>query len=119
MRYLQAQRLRGPITRQFCGDVFGKVDVMFTPTFSMEVPTLADTDAAIGGNAIRINEKLAWCTRAINYLGLPGLSVPCGFTANGLPVGFQLVGTPFAEGLLLGVADAYQQETGWHAKKAA
>ena len=119
VRYLQAQRLRGPITRQFCGDVFGKVDVMFTPTFSMEVPTLADTDAAIGGNAIRINEKLAWCTRAINYLGLPGLSVPCGFSANGLPVGFQLVGTPFAEGFLLGVADAYQQETGWHAKKAA
>lgn len=118
-RYIQAHRLRGLITRQFCADVFGKVDVMFTPTFSMEVPTLSDTDAAIGGNAIRINEKLAWCTRAINYLGLPGLSVPCGFSANGLPVGFQLVGTPFSEGFLLGVADAYQQETGWHRKKAA
>lgn len=118
-RYLQAQRLRGPILRQFCADVFGTVDVMFTPTFPLEVPTLGDTDAAIGSNAIRINEKLAWCTRAINYLGLPGLSVPCGFSANGLPVGFQLVGRPFSEGLLLGIADAYQQDTGWHRRKAA
>lgn len=117
-RYLQAQRLRGPMVRQFCQDIFGKVDVLFTPTFALEVPTLAETDAAVGANALRINEKLAWCTRVFNYLGLPGLSVPCGFSANGLPVGFQLVGPPFAEGFLLGIADAYQQDTGWHRRKA-
>jgi len=45
---------------------------------------------------------------------LPALGVPAGFTANGLPCGFQLVGRPFSEGLLLRVADAYQRVTDWH-----
>ena len=53
-------------------------------------------------------------TRPFNYLGVPALSVPCGFTANGLPVGFQLAGRPFAEALLFRLGHAYQQATDWH-----
>jgi aspartyl-tRNA(Asn)/glutamyl-tRNA(Gln) amidotransferase subunit A len=46
--------------------------------------------------------------------GVPGLSIPCGFDAKGLPVGLQLMGPHFSEALLLGVAHRYQQATDWH-----
>jgi aspartyl-tRNA(Asn)/glutamyl-tRNA(Gln) amidotransferase subunit A len=49
-------------------------------------------------------------------LGLPGISVPCGFTGDGLPVGLQIIGPHFAEAKLLNVAHAYQRETQWHRK---
>ncbi|MDA0367243.1 MAG: amidase [Proteobacteria bacterium] len=114
VRYLQAQRLRGEHVKAFCDQVFDKCDVLHTPGLPIEVPTLADTDAAVGKNALAINEKLAWCTRGLNYLGLPGLSVPCGFSANGLPVSQQLIGPPFSEDLLFEVGHAYQRETDWH-----
>jgi aspartyl-tRNA(Asn)/glutamyl-tRNA(Gln) amidotransferase subunit A len=53
-------------------------------------------------------------TRPFNYLGLPAISIPCGFDANGLPIGLQLAGRPFAEARLLRLADAYQRDTDWH-----
>jgi Asp-tRNA(Asn)/Glu-tRNA(Gln) amidotransferase A subunit family amidase len=53
-------------------------------------------------------------TRAINYMGLPSVSVPCGFDSKGLPIGFQIQGRPFAEARVLKVAHAYQQDTDWH-----
>ena len=52
--------------------------------------------------------------RPFNYLGLPAVSVPCGFDPNGLPIGLQLAGRPFGEGRILKVADAYQRETNFH-----
>ena len=55
-------------------------------------------------------------TRPFNYLGLPAVSVPCGFDRNGLPIGLQLAGRPFGEARLLKVADAYQRDTNWHAR---
>jgi aspartyl-tRNA(Asn)/glutamyl-tRNA(Gln) amidotransferase subunit A len=116
VRYLQAQRLRGESVTAFCNQVFDVCDVLHTPGLPIEVPTLVDTDAAVAGNALQINEKLAWCMRALNYLGLPGLAVPCGFSANGLPVSQQLIGPPFSEDLLFEVGHAYQRETDWHTK---
>jgi len=53
-------------------------------------------------------------TRPINLLGLPALSVPCGFCSKGLPIAFQLVGHPFDEATLLRAADAFQQVTDYH-----
>ncbi len=114
VRYLQAQRLRGEHVARFCDMVFGKCDVLHTPGLPIEVPTLEDTDAAVGSNALALNEKLAWTTRGLNYLGLPGLVVPCGFSDSGLPVGQQLIGPPFSEDLLFEVGHAYQRETDWH-----
>jgi aspartyl-tRNA(Asn)/glutamyl-tRNA(Gln) amidotransferase subunit A len=57
---------------------------------------------------------LSRCTAPFNQAHLPGLSVPCGFTSNGLPVGLQLAGRPFAEALILRVGHAYEQATDWH-----
>jgi aspartyl-tRNA(Asn)/glutamyl-tRNA(Gln) amidotransferase subunit A len=58
--------------------------------------------------------QLTHCTRGINYLGLPGASVPCGFDNAGLPIAFQLVGRPYAEADILRAAHAYQGVTDWH-----
>jgi aspartyl-tRNA(Asn)/glutamyl-tRNA(Gln) amidotransferase subunit A len=56
-------------------------------------------------------------TVSANLTGLPALSVPCGFTPDGLPVGLQLTGRMFDEAMLLRVADAYEQEAGWWTRR--
>jgi aspartyl-tRNA(Asn)/glutamyl-tRNA(Gln) amidotransferase subunit A len=56
-------------------------------------------------------------TRPFNYLGLPAISIPCGLDANGLPIGLQLAGRPFAEARLMRMADAYQRDTDWHKRQ--
>ena len=56
-------------------------------------------------------------TYAFSLLGLPAISIPCGFTKAGLPIGLQLIGKPFDEANLLTVAHAYEQATDWHRRK--
>ena len=117
IQYLEAARLRGPLTRDFVETAFAGADVLFTPLLPFPVPEL---DATRFGGAAGLPAYLARmtrCTRAVNYLGLPALSVPCGFAAAGTPIAFQLIGRPFAEGLLLRVAQAYQEATDWHEKE--
>ena len=58
--------------------------------------------------------SLARLTRPVNYLGLPALGVPCGFSNDGMPVGFQLIGRPFAEATLFNAGHLYQMATAWH-----
>jgi aspartyl-tRNA(Asn)/glutamyl-tRNA(Gln) amidotransferase subunit A len=114
VRYLEAMRLRPVLLREFLDTVYDKVDVLHLPGLAIAVPTIAETDAAASGNALELNERLGWCTRAASYLGLPSLAVPCGFADGGLPVGFQLMGRPYAEDRLLSLGHAYQRETAWH-----
>ena len=112
--YLQAQQLRPVLLERFVREVFGACDVLHLPTLGIPVPTLAETDV---GGAAAMWEKIALlvrCTAGINYLGLPALSVPCGFTDSRLPTSFQLVGRPFSEATLLRVARAHEGVTDWH-----
>jgi len=112
---VEALSRRGPILRALAREVFGKVDVLATPTIRREVPTLAATDIDAGApGAVEAMSAISANTRPINYLGLPSVSVPCGFDSNGLPIGFQIQGRPFAEARILNVAHAYQQDTAWH-----
>jgi aspartyl-tRNA(Asn)/glutamyl-tRNA(Gln) amidotransferase subunit A len=113
--YIESLSRRGPILRAFAAEVFGKVDVLVTPTIRTCLPTLAETDIDHGppGTEHRFMAVSA-NTRPFNYLGLPAISVPCGFDPNGLPIGFQIAGRPFGEGRVLKVADAYQSDTYWH-----
>jgi aspartyl-tRNA(Asn)/glutamyl-tRNA(Gln) amidotransferase subunit A len=115
VHYVEALSRRGPILRALGSEVFGKVDVFATPTIRMKVPTLAATDIDAGApGAIEAFGAISANTRAINYMGLPSVSVPCGFDSKGLPIGFQIQGRPFAEARVLKVAHAYQQDTDWH-----
>jgi aspartyl-tRNA(Asn)/glutamyl-tRNA(Gln) amidotransferase subunit A len=112
--YLEALLLRPALLRQFVTTALAGCDVLFTPTLAIPVPTLAETDVGDDATMWATIAQLVRCTAPFNYLGVPALAVPAGFTDNGLPVSFQLVGRPFAEARLLRVAAAYQAVTDWH-----
>jgi aspartyl-tRNA(Asn)/glutamyl-tRNA(Gln) amidotransferase subunit A len=118
-RYLEALALRGRILADFVKQVFAKADVLFAPVLPIEVPRIAETEAGTPADVQRVIVALTRCTRNVNFLGLPGLSVPCGFSANGMPAAFQLIGRPFAEARLLRLGHAYQGATEWHTRAPA
>jgi aspartyl-tRNA(Asn)/glutamyl-tRNA(Gln) amidotransferase subunit A len=114
-RYIEALALRGRMLERFLDETFEKVDLLHYPAVPRPLPTLAvATLVADDPETLARAASLSTYTRLFNYLGVPAVSVPCGFDSGGLPVGFQLVGRPFAEALLLRAAHAYQQATGWH-----
>jgi aspartyl-tRNA(Asn)/glutamyl-tRNA(Gln) amidotransferase subunit A len=116
--YVEALSRRGPVLRAFATEVFAKVDVLVTPTIRTCLPTLAETDIDHGppGTETKFMAVSA-NTRPFNYLGLPAISVPCGFDPHGCPIGLQIAGRPFAEARIMKVADAYQRDTDFHARR--
>ncbi|WP_437556619.1 Asp-tRNA(Asn)/Glu-tRNA(Gln) amidotransferase subunit GatA [Acidithiobacillus sulfuriphilus] len=111
--YLKAQQVRSLIREDF-RQAFAEVDVIVGPT----TPTAA---FALGDKA---QDPVAMYladiyTIAVNLAGIPAMSIPCGFTAGGLPIGMQLMGNYFTDGLLLNVAHRFQQETDWHRHRPA
>ena len=113
-RYLQALQGRAAVLREFTDTVFSRADVLHTPALPFAVSTRSDTDLAAGDAMAGMVAGISWCTRPTNYLGIPALVVPCGFTENGLPAAFQLMGPPFAEEMLFRIGHAYQSATDWH-----
>lgn len=112
--YIEAQNVREQLRQEFLETVFDRVDVIHTPVMTIPVPTAAEAEDKLSGNMRALMGAFTRNTRPISYLGLPGLTVPAGFSANGMPVGFQLFGRPFSEELLLRVGHAYQSVTDWH-----
>ena len=88
-----------------------QVDAIVTPT----MPTPAFKIGEKSGDPLQMYLSDIF-TLSCNLAGLPGLSVPCGTGAHGLPVGLQLIGGYFDEARMLQVAHQYQQATGWHRK---
>jgi aspartyl-tRNA(Asn)/glutamyl-tRNA(Gln) amidotransferase subunit A len=113
--YIEALSRRGPVLRAFAAEVFGKVDVLVMPTIRTNLPLLSETDVERGPPGTE-HKFLAVSanTRPFNYLGLPAVSVNCGFDPNGCPIGLQIAGRPFAEARVLKVADAFQRDTDFH-----
>ncbi|MBI2203266.1 MAG: amidase [Candidatus Rokubacteria bacterium] len=111
--YLQAARLRARLARGFIGEVFGAVDVVVAPTIPEPPPTLEEARRGTAAERIARMGRFSRLTRPFNGLGLPALSVPCGFSGDGRPIAFQLVGRPFAEATLLRLAHAYEEAAGW------
>jgi aspartyl-tRNA(Asn)/glutamyl-tRNA(Gln) amidotransferase subunit A len=112
-RYLEAQSLRGVMLKAFVAAVFDRADVLHVPMLPIPVPTIEETDLGAGPGYLELMTLFGRNSRVFNYLGLPAFSVPCGFTAGGLPASFQLVGRPFAEAQLFRAARAYERETAW------
>jgi aspartyl-tRNA(Asn)/glutamyl-tRNA(Gln) amidotransferase subunit A len=97
---------------------FAEVDLLVTPTTPMPAPAIADLRA--NPEALRPAElKLLRNTRPFNVWGLPAISVPCGFTQSGLPIGLQIAGPPWREDLVLRLAHAYEQATAWHKRRVS
>ena len=118
-RYAEALFLRGAMTQAWLDAAMGDADVVHLPTLLVPVPTIAETTEGPPEAVAATIGRLTHATRAINYLGLPSLAVPVGFTSSGLPASMQLVGRPFAEATLLAVGDAYQRATHWHERLPA
>jgi aspartyl-tRNA(Asn)/glutamyl-tRNA(Gln) amidotransferase subunit A len=111
--YLEAMRWRGPALAAFLAAVAG-TDAMLVPVAPIPAATIAESDVGNSLNAEAVIQRITRFTRPINYLGLPALSIPCGFTKNGLPVGLQLVGRSFDEAMLLRIGAAFQRATDYH-----
>ena len=115
--YLQALRLRARLTRAFVTEVFGQVDVLIAPVIPEPAPALAHATDGPVHELVARQGRFSRLTRPFNGLGLPALSVPCGFSSAGLPLAFQIVGRPFDEPTVLRLGDAYQQATDWHTRR--
>jgi aspartyl-tRNA(Asn)/glutamyl-tRNA(Gln) amidotransferase subunit A len=103
--YVQAQRVRNVLKRDFAA-VLQQVDVVVSPTMSSTAPPFANFDGMT-------TARRPSFTSPYNMTGMPAISIPCGFTAAGLPVGLQIAGKPFDEPTVLRVAYTYQQYARW------
>jgi len=114
--YLDALRLRGVMTAKFIAEVMDGIDLLHLPASAYLPPTLAESDmeSSSSETLLGLFSKLTQFMRPFNFLGLPAISVPCGFSPGGLPLAYQLVGHPFAEATLLRAVDAYQRATEHH-----
>jgi aspartyl-tRNA(Asn)/glutamyl-tRNA(Gln) amidotransferase subunit A len=116
--YLDAMRLRTLVVAAF-RDLFQQVDVVLAPARGGLTPKLDEPLDAARFAAPVPNPGNTQLTAAGNAAGLPAVAFPCGFTADGLPVGLQVVGRPFAESTLIRLVSAYQSATDWHQRRPA
>lgn len=111
--YLKAQRVRRIVRRDWA-KVFEQIDCLATPAAATVATQYGQTTVKLPGKEISTLNAYLDMTLPFNLSGHPALSVPCGFSEDGLPIGLQLVGAPFAEGMILRIAHQYQQDTEWH-----
>jgi aspartyl-tRNA(Asn)/glutamyl-tRNA(Gln) amidotransferase subunit A len=114
--YLEAMRWRGPALAAHVAATSG-VDALLAPVAPVAAPTIAESDVGNSPDAEAVIQRLTRFTRPVNYLGLPSLAIPSGFTRTGLPVGMQLIGRSFDEAMLLRIGAAFQRATDFHAKR--
>ncbi|HXI06152.1 MAG: amidase [Bradyrhizobium sp.] len=113
--YLEALRWRGPALSAYLAAVEG-TDAVLAPVAPMPAPTIAESDVGNSLEAEAVIQRVTRFTRPINYLGLPSLSIPSGFTGSGLPVGMQIIGRSFDEAMLVRIGSAFQRATDHHRK---
>ena len=113
--YYKAQKLR-ELTRRQVLDALDAYDVLILPTSKSCAPLVEGTDTEITSKEMAAALPPVM-TRPFNLTGAPAMSVSCGFNSEGLPIGLQIGGRPFAEETVLKVAHAYEQATDWHNQK--
>jgi aspartyl-tRNA(Asn)/glutamyl-tRNA(Gln) amidotransferase subunit A len=108
--YLLASRVRAQVRDDLLRQLQTEVDVLMLPTSGTQVPRVPEDSPGLS----IISEEFPIYTPIFNFTGLPAIQVPCGFDADGLPVGFQIAGKSFDEATVCKVAFAYEQSTPWH-----
>jgi aspartyl-tRNA(Asn)/glutamyl-tRNA(Gln) amidotransferase subunit A len=108
--YVQAQRVRSFAMKSVLA-LLKTYDALVVPTNGSPAPLLEGMtfESQWGGGARRTSFTGGW-----NFLGLPAIAIPMGFTTDGLPLSLQIVGKPFQDGMVLRIADAFQRLTDWH-----
>jgi aspartyl-tRNA(Asn)/glutamyl-tRNA(Gln) amidotransferase subunit A len=115
-QYLGAQQARRKIIAGY-RSLWRSFDVLVTPSSPIAAPLIGATTTMLGGKEIPLVRAFLDLTLPFNLTGQPALSVPCGFTRGGLPIGLQLVGRPFDEATLFRAGAAYEAATNWHSRK--
>jgi aspartyl-tRNA(Asn)/glutamyl-tRNA(Gln) amidotransferase subunit A len=112
--YINALQYRAYALEDFLDNVLSEIDALHTAVLPIPTPTLEQTAYRDGPGYLDMVVSLTRNTRPINFLGLPALSVTCGFTPDGMPTSFQLVGRPHAEAVLFRIGHRFQMETLLH-----
>jgi len=110
--YLKAQRFRRMIQEDFAA-AFRKVDVIVTPQLPVTAPLIGQGTVSFGKMTEPVPSALTRLTRIYNLIGIPCLSVCCGFSSSGMPIGLQIASKPFSESMVLKVAHVYEVHTPW------
>jgi aspartyl-tRNA(Asn)/glutamyl-tRNA(Gln) amidotransferase subunit A len=118
VEYLEALRRRGPALAAHLAAI-GDVDVVIAPASRAAAPTIAETDIGAAPDAEAAIQAITRFMRPVNYLGLPVLVVPAGQSAQGLPIGLQLIGRPFGDETLIALGTAIQGVTDHHRRMPA
>jgi len=111
--YILAQMRREKYTERL-SQVLQSVDALAAPTIPIVAPRVEENELVLGGKRESMRSALLRLTRPGNLSGLPAITLPCGFSREGLPVGLQLIGKRWDEAMVLRMAFAFEQATDWH-----
>ncbi|MGH9659235.1 MAG: amidase family protein, partial [Bryobacteraceae bacterium] len=115
--YVAARREMDRLRRAI-GEVFATVDLLVTPATPVPAVTVEGADTLdtrpVGGTSLSLRN-----TAPFNNFGIPAISIPCGFSASGMPIGMQISGSHWGEQRVLQLAYAYERETQWHTRRPA
>jgi aspartyl-tRNA(Asn)/glutamyl-tRNA(Gln) amidotransferase subunit A len=111
--YLQGLAVKQMLEQDFDA-AFERVDAILAPASPIPAPRLGENEVKIAGAKEAVRSLLVGVCRPANFTGHPAISIPCGFTRAGLPVGLQLIGPRWGEASLLAIAFAFEEATPWH-----
>ncbi|MHA1630369.1 MAG: amidase [Candidatus Heimdallarchaeota archaeon] len=107
-QYQKAQQFRKTAMLNF-SITFKEIDVLVTPSVSLTAPKLNEPYIVVKNEQVSVGEPLSRCSHIYNLVGIPSISLPVGFSNEGLPIGIQIAGRKFEESMVLKVADAYEK----------
>jgi aspartyl-tRNA(Asn)/glutamyl-tRNA(Gln) amidotransferase subunit A len=113
--YIHAQRARSKFAHQMAA-AMREIDLIVTPSVPVKTPTRAECTPAPGEGNAPGGGRFPTFTGVFNATGQPSLSVNCGFTRDGMPIGLMISGRPYEDAVVLGAGHAYQQITDWHGR---
>lgn len=111
--YLNAFAVKREIEKEFQA-AYARVDAIIAPALPIAAPRIGENEVMIEGEKETVRSALVRLNRPANLTGDPAISIPCGFTRAGLPIGLQLMGAQWSEARLLAIALAYEDATEWH-----
>ena len=114
--YIKAQRARTVYNARMA-EAFQRFDALIAPTCPVGAPKLGERTLQVGDVEEPTLALLSRLTRPFNVSGVPTVSLPCGFTSYGVPIGLQIAGRPFEDASVLRIAHAYEQATEWHKRR--